>query len=204
MGVLFALVASALADRMGSRRLILGSLAVAAVANGVAAAAPSFEVFTASQVVARAALQCTAVVASVAAVEEAPEGARAYSLSMFGARARAGLRGLGAPAPARRPRRRRLADRVRASAPSRCSLLPSLRRTLRETDRYRTLADRTSEHRGRVAEVFDRRYGRRFLLLGAVAFLTNVFAAPSSQLDQPVPHRRRTTSRTPRSRCSAA
>ena len=30
--------------------------------------------------------------------------------------------------------------------------------------------------------MFDRRYGRRFLLLGATAFLTNVFAAPSSQL----------------------
>jgi MFS family permease len=30
--------------------------------------------------------------------------------------------------------------------------------------------------------VFDRRYGGRFLLLGAIAFLTNVFAAPSSQL----------------------
>jgi MFS family permease len=43
------------------------------------------------------------------------------------------------------------------------------------------LAARTRE-RGRVAEVFDRRYGGRFVLLGATAFLTNVFAAPSSQL----------------------
>jgi MFS family permease len=180
VGVLFALVASALADRMGRRRLILGSLAVAAVANGVAAAAPSFEVFTASQVVARAALQCTAIVASVAAVEDAPEGARAYSLSMF-----ALALGLGFAASVLLLPLADLGDdgwRIAFALSALTVLaLPSLRRTLHETDRYRALAERTRD-RGRVAEVFDRRYGRRFLLLGATAFLTNVFAAPSSQL----------------------
>ncbi len=33
-----------------------------------------------------------------------------------------------------------------------------------------------------MRELLDRAYGRRFLLLGLAAFLTNVFSAPSSQL----------------------
>ncbi|HEY8215684.1 MAG TPA: MFS transporter [Acidimicrobiia bacterium] len=180
VGVLFALVASALADRVGRRRLLLVSLATAAVANGIAAAAPTFEVFTASQVVARAAIQCTAVIAAVAAVEDAPEAARAYALSMF-----ALALGLGfATSVLLLP----LADlgndgwRIAFALSAFTVLaLPSLGRTLHETTRYRRLSERTRE-RGRVTEVFDRRYGGRFLLLGATAFLTNVFAAPSSQL----------------------
>ena len=180
VGVLFALVASALADRVGRRRLMLGGLATAAIANAVAAVAPNFEVFTASQVVTRAALQGTAVVASVAAVEDAPERARAYSLSLFALALGLGfaisvillpLADLGSDGW-------RIAFALSAAT---IVAIPSLRRTLRETDRYTALAARTRA-RGHIAEVFDRRYGVRFLILGAVAFLTNVFAAPSSQL----------------------
>jgi len=181
-GVLFALVASALADRVGRRRLILGGLATAAIANGVAALAPTFEVFTATQVVTRAALQCTAVVASVAVIEDAPEGARAYSLSLFALALGLGfalsvtllpLADLGNDGW-------RFAFAVSAAT---LLLLPRVRRHLRETTRYRDLAARTRDRvRGRVSEVFDRRYGWRFALLGLTAFLTNVFAAPSSQL----------------------
>jgi MFS family permease len=179
-GVLVALVASALADRVGRRRLILGGLAAAGIANGVAALAPSFEVFTASQIVTRAALQCTAVVASVAAVEDAPEGARAYAISLF-----ALALGLGyAMSVVLLPLADLGADGWRiAFAVSAATLLflPSIGRQLRETHRFRALAERT-ERRGRITEVFDRRYGGRFIILGLVAFLTNVFAAPSSQL----------------------
>jgi predicted MFS family arabinose efflux permease len=180
VGVLFALVASALADRVGRRRLMLGGLATAALANAVAAVAPSFEVFTASQVVTRAALQGTVVVASVAAIEDAPERARAYSLSLFALALGLGfavsvmllpLADLGTDGW-------RIAFAVSAAT---VVALPSLRRNLLETDRYTTLASRTRA-RGQISEVFDRRYGGRFLVLGAVAFLTNVFAAPSSQL----------------------
>ena len=42
---------------------------------------------------------------------------------------------------------------------------------------------------GRVREIFDRKYGRRFLLLGLAAFLTNIFQAPSSQLANRYLHR---------------
>jgi len=54
-------------------------------------------------------------------------------------------------------------------------------RRLSETTRYTALA-RTDVDRGRVRDIRDRGYGRRFVLLAAVAFLLNVFNAPSSQL----------------------
>jgi predicted MFS family arabinose efflux permease len=56
-----------------------------------------------------------------------------------------------------------------------------LARTLPETHRYERLAAR-SEERGRLREVIDKGYRRRFWLLAAVGFLTNVFSAPSAQL----------------------
>ncbi len=179
-GVLFALVATAVADRVGRRRLILLGLVVAALANGIAAAAPSFEVFTASQVLTRAALNATAVVASVAAIEEAPEAARAYALSLF-----ALALGLGfslsvvlLPLSDLGDESWRIAFVLSALT---VFLVPWLARHLRETERFSQMASRAKE-RWRIREVFDARYGRRFLVLGFVAFLTNIFAAPSSQL----------------------
>ena len=179
-GVLFALVASAVADRVGRRRLILLGLVVAALANGLAAAAPNFEVFTASQVLTRAALNATAVIASVAVVEEAPEGARAYALSLFAL----GL-GLGfALSVVLLPLSDLGAESWRiafAASAMTVFLVPVVARHLRETQRFAQLASRVKD-RWRIQEVFDARYGKRFVLLGLVAFLTSIFAAPSSQL----------------------
>jgi MFS family permease len=179
-GVLFALVATAVADRVGRRRLILVGLVVVALANGIAAAAPSFEVFTASQIITRAALNATVVVASVAAIEEAPEAARAYALSLF-----ALALGLGfalsvvlLPLSDLGDQSWRIAFVLSALT---LFLIPGLARHLRETERFSQMASRARE-RWRIREVFDVRYGRRFLVLGFVAFLTNIFAAPSSQL----------------------
>ena len=59
--------------------------------------------------------------------------------------------------------------------------LPFVGRQLRETRRYTTLVGQ-SVRRGRLREVFASTYRARFLLLGLVAFVTNVFIAPSSQL----------------------
>ena len=53
-GVLVSLVAIALADRLGRRRLILVALVGACVANCVTALAPTFEVFTGAQLFSRA------------------------------------------------------------------------------------------------------------------------------------------------------
>ena len=55
-------------------------------------------------------------------------------------------------------------------------------RRLIETRRYAAIADRADVTRGRLSEIFDRRYRGRFALLALAAFLTSVFNAPSSQL----------------------
>ena len=82
-GVLVSLVAIALADRLGRRKLILAALVGACAFNLVAAVSPTFEIFTGSQVVTRALVNTALVVAGIAAVEEAPEGARAFATGMF-------------------------------------------------------------------------------------------------------------------------
>jgi MFS transporter, AAHS family, benzoate transport protein len=184
-GVLVALVAAALADRYGRRRLVLFGLAGIGVANAVAALAPTFEVFTASQVLARAFVNTTLVVAAIVAIEEAPEGARAFALSMFGLALGLGFGVSVLLLP--------IADvggdgwRVSfAVSALTVVVLPSLARNLPETARFRRLASRRDQRgrrgRRRWRELWAPPYGRRFLALGAVAFLVNVFSAPSSQL----------------------
>ncbi|HWW45780.1 MAG TPA: MFS transporter, partial [Acidimicrobiia bacterium] len=178
IGVLVALVASALADRYGRRRLLLAGLAGTCLANALAAAAPTFEVFTASQVLARASVNATLVVASIVVIEEAPEGARAFALSMFGLALGLGF-GLSVVLLP-------LADlgsvgwrlSFLASALSLLAL-PGLARRLPESRRFRALPAASHHRRWRDART---RYGGRFLVLAAVAFLASVFSAPSSQL----------------------
>ena len=187
VGVLVSLVAASLSDRFGRRRTLLVCVAGAAIANGVTAIAPSFGLFTVAQLFTRAFVNAVLVIAGLAAVEEAPEGARAFALSMFGL-----AFGLGfALSVILLP----LADlgangwRIAFAASALVILvIPSLRRHLRETKRYENLEAR-AVHRGRIREVFDRRYGMRFVMLGLVAFLTNVFQAPSSQLANRYLHR---------------
>jgi MFS family permease len=188
-GVLVSLVVSLLSDRMGRRRLILISLVGACVANAVSAASPSFEVFTASQLFTRAFVNAILVVAGVAVVEEAPEGARAFSTSMFALAYGGGVVFSVVLLP--------IADiaddawRVSFALSALAAVvIPGLARHLHETRRYHRLAERT-DRRGRFREMFDRQYGRRFVLLGLAAFLTNLFSAPSSQLTNRYLHRSR-------------
>ena len=178
IGVLVALVASALADRYGRRRLLLAGLTGTCLANALAAAAPTFEVFTASQVLARASVNATLVVASIVVIEEAPDGARAFCLSMFGLALGLGFGLSVALLP--------LADlgsvgwRLAFLASALTLLaLPGLARRLPESRRFRALPAASRRRRWRDGR---RRYGARFLVLGAVAFLASVFSAPSSQL----------------------
>jgi AAHS family benzoate transporter-like MFS transporter len=179
-GVLVSLVVSLLSDRLGRRRLILASLIGACAANAVAAFAPSFEVFTASQLFTRAFVNAILVVAGIAVVEEAPEGARAFAASMFALAYGGGVVFSVVLLP--------LADignngwRVSFALSALAVVaVRSLARHLRETQRFTRLTARTGK-RGQIREIFDRTYRRRFVLLGLAAFLTNVFSAPSSQL----------------------
>jgi MFS family permease len=179
-GVLIALVTSALADRRGRRILMLVSFAGVCLANGVAAAAPNLAVFTVGQMLMRGFANTALIVAGIAVIEEAPEGARAYSLALLGLAGGFGysfgvvllpLADLGQEAW-------RISFALSAAS---VLLLPSFARHLAETKRYAGLAARDAK-RGRVGEVFDPSYGGRFGVLVLTSFLFSIFSAPSSQL----------------------
>jgi MFS family permease len=180
IGVLVTLVAASFADRFGRRRMILVGIVGMCVANACAAAAPSFEVFTASQLMTRAFANATFAITALAVVEEAPEGGRAFSFSMMGL----GL-GLGFGCTVfLLPINDLSADTWRvafALSAATLVLLPTIARNLRETRRFELLRG-VPRPRPSFFEPFDRRYGGRFIVLGCVAFLVNMFSAPSSQL----------------------
>jgi MFS family permease len=178
-GVLIALVASAMADRRGRRILLLVSFGGVCLANGVAALAPNLAVFTAGQVLMRGFVNTALTVAAIAAIEEAPEGARAYSLALLGL---AGGMGYAAgvvllPVADLGTEAWRVSFAVSAVS---VLLLPSFARHLAETQRYAGLAARDAK-RGRVGEIFDPSYGSRFGLLVLASFLLSIFSAPTSQ-----------------------
>ena len=180
VGVLVSLFATALSDRIGRRRLILVGVAGACITNGLAAAAPTFEVFTALQVLNRGFINTTAVVAAIAAVEEAPEGARAFAAAMLGLAGGFGysFAVLALPFGDVSSESWRLAFALSGLS---LVFLPRIARHLVEGHRFGALVD-AGVARGRIREVFNRTYGRRFVLLGLVAFLANIFNSPSAQL----------------------
>src|SRR5438552_1736947 len=160
VGVLVSLVASALADRQGRRRLLLICVAGVGRTNAVSAIAPSFVVFTGAQVLTRAFVNSTLVVAGIAAVEEAPDGARAYALSMLALAYGAGfaIAVVLLPISDVAPQAWRIVFAISALT---ILLLPRLARSLQETTRYTDLA-KSSRRRGQLREVFARAYGFRF------------------------------------------
>ena len=179
-GVLVSLVVVALADRLGRRRLLLVAIVGACAANALAGLAPSFEFFTGAQLLTRAFANGALVIAGIAVVEEAPEGARAFATAMFGLALGAGvaLSVIVLPFADLGDYGWRISFFVSAAA---VILVPFIARNLRETHRYTSVA-RTVLRRGRIREVFQHAYGKRFVLLALAAFLANFFAAPSSQL----------------------
>lgn len=180
VGILVAILAAAFADRRGRRRILLGALAGIAVANAVSAAAPNLAVFTAAQVVTRGLVNAAIPVAAIAAVEEAPDRARAFSVGMISLAGGAGF----AVTVLLLPIGDLGVEAWRVSfALSAVTLLflPRLSRVLTETTRYRTLPLAPNE-RGRPREVGEGPFGRRIVVLAAFTFLAQVMAAPSSQL----------------------
>jgi MFS family permease len=179
-GALLAFVGIALADRGGRRRSILIGIVGSAVVCGVSAFSPNLAFFTTAQLIQRAFLITTATVATVAVVEEAPEGARAYATSMLALAGGFGFSISVIILPFADIGRQ--AWRIPFGLGALTILLaPVIGRRLAETSRYEALT-RTDIDRGRVRDIRDQGYGRRFLLLAAVAFLLNIFSAPSSQL----------------------
>jgi len=179
VGTLVALVGSALADRHGRRRVILFSVALVCVASVGSAAAPTLALFALFQVLARGGVNLAFVVGFIAAVEEAPEGARTYTLAVVGIASGVGF-ALGAmllPIADLGSEAWRVLYVVAGLG---LVFLSGASRRLTETRRYTELAQRDAP-RGRVGEVVDRTYGGRFFLLAATGFLLNVFFAPTSQ-----------------------
>jgi MFS family permease len=180
IGALIALIGIALADRRGRRLSILIGVAGSAVVCAVSAFSPTLAFLTGAQVFQRAFLITTATVATVAVVEEAPEGARAYATSML---ALAGGFGFSIsvvllPIADVGSQAWRVPFGIGALS---LLLVPLIARNLLETTRYEALA-KTDIERGRVRDIRDRGYGRRFVLMASVVLLLNVFSAPSSQL----------------------
>ncbi len=180
VGAVVALVAAALADRVGRRRILLGALVGLAVASAISAVAPSFAVLVAAQSVVRACVNTALIVGGIAVVEEAPEGGRAFAVSMLALASGAGyaLSVILLPIADLGRESWRIAFGVSALG---ILLVPSIARRLKETTRFRALAGRTGK-RNRFREIFDEAYGRRLILLAAVGFLSNIFSAPSAQL----------------------
>jgi len=180
IGALIALIGIALADRRGRRNSILIGVIGSAIACGISALSPSLAFLTGAQVFQRAFLITTATVATVAVVEEAPEGARAYATSMLALAGGFGfsLSVLALPIADLGDEAWRVPFVLGAFS---ILLARPIARTLSETTRYEALAQ-TDLGRGRVRDIRDRGYGRRFVLLASVVLLLNVFSAPSSQL----------------------
>jgi len=180
IGVLMSLVAAVAADRVGRRRVILWSVLMVGVANAVSGLASSFGVFTGSQLVLRAAVNSALVVGGIAVVEEAPDGARAWAVAMLSLAAGAGFACAVALLPLADGGRDTWRIAFGISAVS-LLLLPTIRRRLPETTRFRRVAGENPAPL-RLREIFDPAYGRRFLLLAVIGFLTSMFSAPSAQL----------------------
>ncbi|MGZ8762339.1 MAG: MFS transporter, partial [Acidimicrobiia bacterium] len=171
---------TALADRQGRRKLLAISFAGVCIFNAVTAIAPNLIVFTGAQLLVRAFVNSTIVVAGIAVIEEAPENARAFAATTFALASGAGyaLSVLLLPLADLGPDAWRIAFALSGMT---LLFLPRLLRRLPETRRYAAIAA-TNAKRGRFREVIDRSYGPRFALLAAAAFLASVFSAPSAQL----------------------
>jgi MFS family permease len=178
-GALVALVVGAAADRRGRRRLLALAFCGLCLSNGVAAVAPNLAVFTGSQLFTRAFVNAIVIIAGIAAIEDAPDGARAFSAMMVGLSAGAGFAVSVVLLPIADAGAEAWRILFAVSAGS-ILLLPPLMRALPETRRFQALTARGI--RGRTAQVVDRSYGPRFVALAALAFLTSMFSAPSAQL----------------------
>lgn len=197
-GIIVALPAALIADRLGRRRVVIWLAWLAPLLSLIGAAAPNFELLTVSQAFARPMGIALAFVIGVVAAEEMPKNSRAFAVSVLAMAA-----GFGAGVAVMSLR---LADvgeggwrLVYLVAGVWCIVALSVTRRLPETRRFlaqvaRPVASNTNpadesaasatavatpsteQHQTRRSQ----RFRRNLLLLGAVAFAGNVFVAPAS------------------------
>ena len=178
IGALIALAGGILTDRMGRRKLLLWATATALIATASTALAPDLTSFTILQLIVRGTVNLVVVVAFIAAVEEAPEGSRTYTIAIVGI---AG--GLGYVIPTLLLPIADIADEawraIYGLGLVGLAFLPAISRTLTETRRFAALVARGA--RGRMGEIVDKRYGSRFVLLCIASFLMYFYLAPQAQ-----------------------
>jgi len=179
LGVVIALLATALADRRGRRPVLLLSFTGLCLANALAALAPSLFAFTVSQLLMRGFAMTALTLAPLAALEEAPDGARAYSMAVTSVAGVVGY-GLGLvllPLSDASLGAWRLSFALSAAS---IALVPFFVRHLQETGRYSRVALADGKL-GRLGQVVGRASGERFLLLMVFVFILAAFTAPVSQ-----------------------
>ncbi len=179
VGVVVALAAAALADRVGRRRLLLTSVAGICGASLFSGLSPTYEVFVGFQLLARGFFNAVLIVGTIVAVEEAPERGRAYAIAMVTLAWGAG----GAVATLLLP----LGDVGESTwrisflvAGAAALLLPGFSRNLGETKRYTSLVERFAPT-GQIGELITVRYRGRLILALVMTYLLQVLAAPSAQ-----------------------
>ena len=171
-GIIFALPAAVLADRVGRRRVTVTLAWLAPLLSLVGAAAPNFPALVATQTVARPMGIALAFLVGVIAAEEMPRNTRAYAVSVLAMASGFGA-GIAVSSLA-------LADLgpsgwrlVYVVSVIWCVVALDLMRRLPETRRFE--ANEREAHG--VVPRLDR---RRMALLGTVAFVGNIFISPAS------------------------
>ena len=170
-GIVIALPAAVIADRIGRRRVLVATAWLAPTISLLGALAPSFWALVASQAIGRPMGIALAFVIGVVAAEEMPRNSRAYAVSVLAMAA-----GLGAGIAVMSLRLTDIGPEgwryVYVVSAVWLIVAFDVTRRLPETRRFSAEARRPTHTRR-----LDR---RRFALLAGVAFTANVFIAPAS------------------------
>lgn len=180
IGTLVALVGAWLADRAGRRQVLLASLVALVILTVLSGLAPDAAWFGALQVLARGLVNLAGPVAAIIVIEESPERVRASTLAIvfLGGALGGVIANLFLPTLDIGPEAWR---GMFLAAGLILVLILHLAGRLPETRRFTELAARKART-GRISEVVDRSYRRRFAIIAASASLLNFAAAPTSQL----------------------
>ena len=172
-GIVIALPAAVLADRIGRRRVIVAVAWIGPIVSTLGALAPSFAVLTATQTIARPMGIALAFLVGVVASEEMPRNSRAYAVSILAMAA-----GFGAGVAVLSLR---LADIGEAGwryvylvGAVWCLVALDLTRRLPETRRF------AAHHIAAPTARSPRLNRRRLALLATVALAGSIFVAPAS------------------------